>query len=651
MHGYKKNEELLADLYEYDAAEEVVGFIYPKSVLVRQLLGAELWYRNFSPALEEILNSLAQELENGRDQLSPLNKNLLKAKYLNPGSDPHLKMLDKNAEDYLLHLVYIQPWRLFAVTPKIHEEFQDCPKRLLDGWYLMVMNASGKKEYFNLAPYFRAQIRIIIANWCEKSEWAKDFPCPSLQEMSRTSPQSLLDEPLRMSGNKEGWYSFEWETDGDTSDLWMVVEKYLSYYALGRLFFGQQEDEVHHMLAKQYSQSALGYWYYWFVAHLNLHFIKAWIVMIYLLLKAQWQEFKHYIKGEGGIKDFLFNGLLFIGGALLCVFCPLMVVLPIVCGIFSMPFTYVRTLCLHSDVPSLKHYFLLKCLDFIECLKDLGLFFWVGLPIVNRIAAAAIGIVPQPLFFSSTFLMFSILIVCLAFLVQNSYAHGVGNLAWRLASTHAMRLTGFLSLAAFFLYSCLGFVLKGIRFCLPTTLLDGLGRVISWVEKQFFRAEQWFHHGFLSELMHVADTEIDTLNKRDDVTDGTVFFQKKENDLVEYGKESLCKKLQLFRAEVMKELRDFGIADSLLEQLRDAETEQDLRFVEKAFEAEQKDMPFYKEICTMFHNSSLKKEICFKSVYMNKALLERAMLYRRCHAAETNEEKNAVQEAFHKMLL
>jgi hypothetical protein len=504
--GLRINHAFIKELKDSGAIEKVIGFNTDGYVPVKMFpLLTQAWDRSFEIVIGQQLEDLRDTL-NDKDTLSNTNKNVLRKKYLE--QDPCLQALAITDPDHLLHLIYTQPWRLFGITPKKH--LQLSVEEQLRCWILDI--PGNDNRFIDIAPYIRTHIRHKLARELGDSPPA-DLPTMAMLDYQPPHSSPSLS-PSAISGNSKGFYHLSF--DNPRLIQFINLQYYLSHYSIGRLLFGQNADDIHHIAAKEQSKTKVGYTFYWLLAHLNLHFIKAWIIMIASLLKNQWKVFKEYIEGKRGFTSLCKHGLFFILTAFLCVFAPLMVILPIIWGITTIPFTLLRSLCLYSNISFLRHYVILKCLDCIDFIKDVLLFFLLGLGIVSFIANIALAILPTWILFPSALIVFIPLLIVSILCLETSNDitnHAIVDLTWSIASTQAMRLTGFLSFISLSLYIVFAVLLEKTKALLPNRLKHFFFHIISRTEHFFLSIENWFNRRFSQNKTQVATQELKELNK------------------------------------------------------------------------------------------------------------------------------------------
>jgi hypothetical protein len=552
---------------------EIQGFSGDYSVSLRQLL-EEQWQRKFLPRLAQTLFELMENVGEENTGLSEANKAVLRQKYI--AGNPCLFRLSDADPDYDLHLGYVQPWLWYGLDRKYEPGS-------LDTWIIGIASVEGAMmTYYNIALYFRAYMRAYIGAILQRTTQSADAPKLRFTDIPFPAIAALKVEKEKyfLPGRPQGWVPLVHEEDLPWKE---DINRLIGQYAIGRLCFGQTREEVHHITAKQYTSTTRDYCVYWLYLHLKLHVMKAWLMGICVFFGSQWILLKQYIRGDIHFLVFVKSGFSFVLAAmLLFVFLPFLLLVPLFCGITTIPFTLLRSLLLYGKVPILSHYFVLKCLDILETFKDLFFIFWIGMPIVTVVASMMIAWVPTWLLWMSSILIFCILPVMEIFVRAITWNY------YSFVTTHVMRYVGLLTGAFFAVYIALGVCGRYLRSFLPDVLQRVIIEGIWIVEKAAGYIIALCQSWLPSERLPYGEEEsVSQLNARSVVEEST-FLWVKNNEPEEENEEktSLMSALMALRgrcftpgliADLTQRHRAVVIIEELWKKVRETTDSDDLK--------------------------------------------------------------------------
>lgn len=383
-------------------AKEVQGYNSFVPVDLQNLLGP-LFTRNIDQTLGYILNDLRN---NSQIIKTNLNTFLLE-KYLgNSPNNPHAyhAMPENTSEDFQLHLCFLQPFRLYGIERKY---VGLDPETVNREWLWADCNGSDS------APLFRKIIQIYILNdilmdsnidTAKNPNQLKDQLLQELNQEVNTLFQRLadhFDHVNNIQGNSNGLLS-EHHEEVRLLDYYLLPGflDTANLYPLGRLLFGQTKIEAHHAIANHQAKGWLNYIFVFLLSHLNLSTSVFWIKTGLRIMLNQWKDFKTYITtgsslAQIGDTTFSFSNrllqtLLLIPNTLILAASPLLILIPAIYGVTSLPFSLLRHFCLEGPFNRLKNFKILRIIDTIELTKDCLLFFFVAVPMMNFLLTAII---------------------------------------------------------------------------------------------------------------------------------------------------------------------------------------------------------------------------------------------------------------------
>lgn len=413
-------------LEEFPFGESVQGYFEyqhnefeEKSPLNIETLLCSQFSRTFNPALITTLEELREEAELDKQKLHLA----LLEKYLNiklPCTMPYQPSelcsayfsvpSDENSDEFL-HTFFLQPYKLFNISHesrKFNENIKD--KRV---WY-------WQDKACDAAPFFRTLIQIyILSSILQDYEntdnaFENEIVLENLEalkilrtEMLKSIQNSLrslflsieqVKNPNKIKGNSSGVFSDENQA---IEELLPGFTQTASVYPFGRLLFGQTPFVRQHVLALEASYdkdptvSQLKYTFVFVLKHLNLSSSSFWLKTILQRTFKHWLAFKNYLLGETeNDRELIYQAIRSITTILIVISSPLLILLPGLYGLTSLPFTALRSVCIHGPFSRLKHYNLLLGLDLIEATKDFFLFTSIALPIFSAMLASFNLLIP-----------------------------------------------------------------------------------------------------------------------------------------------------------------------------------------------------------------------------------------------------------------
>ncbi|MBS0290355.1 MAG: hypothetical protein JSS07_10040 [Proteobacteria bacterium] len=335
-----------------------------------------------------------------------------------------------NSADIDLHAFFLQPYKLFAIADanrKFRGKNIDSVNR---EWLWMQPRKNDKYDNFpnesrDSAPIFRKIIQIyILCSIIQDYQDSDGTPfrndaiqqqLPTLKlkyqnlinQLKEEANQFLLDLEVQTktnpfvsppvsglipTGNLRQWF--------DNNIPGLMENAHL--YPIGRLLFGQPTAEPHHLLAQYHLSdsgklsSYLFYSLFWIIAHLNLSTSYLWLALFINNCLKQYRAFQLYITySDYTFYEFCIESRSFFTNVFIFVSSPLLILLPWIYGLTSLPFSLIRALCLHGPFSRLNNFSLLKFLDFIEAVKDALLLSFIALPFLETILLSCISLLPK----------------------------------------------------------------------------------------------------------------------------------------------------------------------------------------------------------------------------------------------------------------
>ncbi len=506
---------------------EVTGFTefnflgYPcrSPIQLQNLVGPKFW-RSFDPSLQSALNELKTSNEIDKSQL---HATLLKKYFeqdlesgqitLSNKPNAYQALPKEDSEDYQLQLYFLQPFRLFGISDN-NRKFVGTDVATMNREWLWHPNARDNDS----APLFRSIIQVyILASIIEDCEdnTQQAFHSPEilakLDALKALHAQLLtyidrhtrslfnaIERPTAISsshmrGTPQGFFS-------DSGLLRVIDNQFhgfmdvMGYYPAGRLLFGQPTQEPHYASATNENREAgnapQSTWRFvlsWVITHLNISTSVFWLQKVLNILIEQWTTFKEFVNrtgqgtdGRQGFIKLLIQSLLFVPNAFILAAAPLLILLPGIYGITSMPFSLLRNWFMHGRYDSLREYKWLKWLDALEFIKDFVLFIWFAVPVLNLIIDGLILMVPTvllaPGYAVGLVVSSALIITTLAIIgardIPVDLLTGVANLNF----TQLVGTSVFASVGA---YLGLGVAMRGLLPLIPQALKNGVAFVFS----------------------------------------------------------------------------------------------------------------------------------------------------------------------------
>jgi len=369
-------------------------------------------------------------------------------------------------EDYFLHLYFVQPFRLFSITPDDRKWVSSSDAKCNREW-LWFNHADS-----DAAPMFREIIQLyivsaILEDYAEKNEYCSKAirtKLPQLEALyetlqanikakldgifeSATLAYNAIPEAERMELMR-GWLP-----DPYAQRLAEYVPDFLdisSFYPIGRLILGQPRAEPHHLLAQRGARHGNKFWhaikytFHWLYAHLNVSTSAFWIKTCLGIALDMYGALKKYItKRDSQFIRLFVSSLIAIPGLFLLAASPLLIVFPWVYGLTSIPFSLWRSFCISGPFRILKNGRVLQFIDMLELLKDAFLFFLYIVPALNMMLAVVNAFIPPFLMsigIGVSFSLLTLLYVAVSDVVID-YDVWVGGLS-NVANTHFFRFFG-----------------------------------------------------------------------------------------------------------------------------------------------------------------------------------------------------------------
>ncbi len=488
---------------------QFLGYPCRSPLQLNNILGPLFWRSfdaNLITAIEDLKKS--NEVEKGKLHATLLSKYFnikdvknLVADNLNVSDHPNAynALPNENSEDYHLHLYFLQPFRLFGIT-EANRKFIGKDAATVNREWLWHKSA----ENTNAAPLFRKVMQAyILSDILDDYQDAKANPELKDPEIVNILPlltakhSQLLEEikkdtkklfksvaqpviaqenaPDQIINNPNGLIN--------SSAFNLVVDEHMNgfmditaMYPGGRLLFGQPSIEPHHAIAARDEvpgesklKANAHYILSWIFVHFNLSTSFFWLQTVLKIFVTQSKAFKNYVTNPNAkLIDLFFQSLLFIPNAIIVVSTPLLVFMPWIYGITSIPFTLLRTLMMHGPFKFLKDFNLLKMVDALELAKDGLLFYFYALPFLNLIMGGLVVLLPAPLLTAGLVTSFILVAVVMAIVFRDV----VFDFIYALASPNVMQLLGVAVFAGMGAYLGSAIFCKVVSPYIPQSVLN-----------------------------------------------------------------------------------------------------------------------------------------------------------------------------------
>jgi len=411
----------------------------------------------------------------------------------------YLSTPDANDIGYFLHWNFLEPYRLFGITPENRKFFAHDTTTFREWrWHASFPNSDS-------APFLRYIIQIYILDeilqYYESDQDFKDEKIKTylpilkdLREQLFSTIDQQLTTLLQTISNTDHVENNDNPILGDPRGLEppnglrrTLIENIFpdfldisSFYPIGRLIFGQPRVELHHeMIMSELgtNQSKIKtiffYLVHWLFTHLNLSTSLFWIKTSLYQIQQLWHVFKNYVtQRDFSFEAVLNNSLRVIPTLLILAATPLLILAPPIYGLTSIPFTLLRSLCLYGPFKQIRNYRILKVLDIIELIKDIVLFIIYALPLLDLLLADVCLLIPAPLLAIGTFVSFIALILL-------SNANDDPTIIFQLASTPYFSLVGFSIVFGMGLYLFSAKLAQFVYHTIPDPLSNLMNTLIS----------------------------------------------------------------------------------------------------------------------------------------------------------------------------
>jgi len=410
----------------------------------------------------------------------------------------YLAHASQEASDYSLHLYFLQPFKLYGITEADRKYEENDSNVSLREW---CWSATG----CNSAPLFRKILQAFILSEILQDyvENKADFDDPRVAaiqdqlgvlrtQLCTTISADLmtLRDALRhgrlVEGNADGLLLGGRGTRlaRDLSRALPNIMDVASLYPLGRLLLGQSSQEAHHLIAQnQRVPFSLSYMGHWLFSHLNFSTSVFWLGVVMTNYRTMWRRLKNYVtRGEPDFSELLAGGVMIIPHAIILVLAPLVMIFPWIYGVTSLPFTLARSLCLYGPFPALKQFWILKCLDVVELIKDAFFFFVYVVPFLPLIFGMINALLPSVLLTVGSMVMFIGLLVIDILVTQHVNADDLQALSI-LASTHYVSFMGVVISLGFTSFLATGVIARQVALNAPNNMRNILRQSVSLIEQ------------------------------------------------------------------------------------------------------------------------------------------------------------------------